>query len=883
MGLRTLLFLREIEKVSWSTSDGPSGLYLRGKPEDVGYEARKVNLIGQDDEGDDIKEDWLVFSRRVFNRGVEAGHVEIAFMLNDATGQNLSVQRAVDSPLIVFFPTVLPTHLGFLIQGPYRTTPSRDNVPLDNSWNQHLVEETAILLVDSMKGLRELGLLNVPALQCLIPNTSLRDRFSPLFQAIEEALMKEPLLPAYGGGHVAGQNAKVARTRELRDLIGPDQLRRLFPSDNKIAWLNDGITADRTPGLYKYITEELNVEVIIPHWLVRKLTKEFLEAQADEWIQRLYEFLNGQRALLQRLKWMPLVRLEDGSHTVAFVNGEPKAYLPRETPTGYTTVKPTVCISSEARAFLRSLGLRVPDLVDDVITNVFPKYRKNQVDITDQEYQTDVERVLAASATDSTAQRNNLLDALRRSKFVSAVDAGNGSRRFVRPDEAYLSTQRLKDLFEGVPGVMFLDDSREFLQGEDIQNLLKKTGTAEHLARVEVESSLTWQEKKNLRGDEDYTRERGVEDYTLRGLDPLLAVLTNLANDEALNRAGLLWEAMDDMAPDDVLDWLTRWNRELIFHGSYRWFYYTKKEAKFNAHFVKTLRETAWVPDNSGVLQVPSAVVFKGTGWKKNDILAKVIPFKPAPRATPDSLTKLADESGIEPGALKLLKEKGLTSEADVRELIALRELATESDAPSEETVATDALGNTSGTPTNDEPGGTSPDTYSAPSNVPGSKKQTSKKTTETKTNTKGTQRKFVSYIAVSPDEETEDPDTAAHHRRMKLEEQAIDLILSKEPNLRKTPTHNPGYDLTEEDVEGNTIRWIEVKSMAGTLMEHPATMTRKQFEFANKCQDSYWLYVVERAGTSGQSTIIRIKNPAGRAQRFTYDHGWTNVSEGPN
>jgi hypothetical protein len=26
--------------------------------------------------------------------------------------------------LVVFFPTVLPTHVGHLIQGPYRTTPS---------------------------------------------------------------------------------------------------------------------------------------------------------------------------------------------------------------------------------------------------------------------------------------------------------------------------------------------------------------------------------------------------------------------------------------------------------------------------------------------------------------------------------------------------------------------------------------------------------------------------------------------------------------------------------------------------------------------------------------------------------------------------------------
>jgi hypothetical protein len=39
-----------------------------------------------------------------------------------------AVQPLAKSPLVVFFPTVVESHLGFLVQGPYRTTPSRDNM-----------------------------------------------------------------------------------------------------------------------------------------------------------------------------------------------------------------------------------------------------------------------------------------------------------------------------------------------------------------------------------------------------------------------------------------------------------------------------------------------------------------------------------------------------------------------------------------------------------------------------------------------------------------------------------------------------------------------------------------------------------------------------------
>ena len=133
LGLRTLLFLREIEEISWSVVDGPSGLYLRNNPEVIGNGARRVVLIGQDDARDDVEEEWIVFSRQVFNEGINAGYVEVAFVLNrdiaSSNNKNVSVGSVTDSQLVVFFPTVLSTHLGFVVQGPYRTTPSGTMFP----------------------------------------------------------------------------------------------------------------------------------------------------------------------------------------------------------------------------------------------------------------------------------------------------------------------------------------------------------------------------------------------------------------------------------------------------------------------------------------------------------------------------------------------------------------------------------------------------------------------------------------------------------------------------------------------------------------------------------------------------------------------------------
>ena len=120
-----------------------------------------------------------------------------------------------------------------------------------------------------------------------------------------------------------------------------------------------------------------------------------------------------------------------------------------------------------------------------LLRTYLPKYRKTQVDIPDDEYQSDIEQVLTAFDTDSTSQRSELLSKLRGVKFIAAVDAYRGDCYFARPDEVYMATEKLKGLFEGVPNVSMVDVSRPYLRGERIRDLLRAAGTPERLVRVQ--------------------------------------------------------------------------------------------------------------------------------------------------------------------------------------------------------------------------------------------------------------------------------------------------------------------------------------------------------------------------------------------------------------
>ena len=84
----------------------------------------------------------------------------------------------------------------------------------------------------------------------------------------------------------------------------------------------------------------------------------------------------------------------------------------------------------------------------------------------------------------------------------------------------------------------------------------------------------------------------------------------------------------------------------------------------------------------------------------------------------------------------------------------------------------------------------------------------------------------FVSYVGVHADIDADAPDGLDHEMRMALEEKAIRVILQYEPELQRTPTHNPGFDLYEPGEDGEPLRWIEVKAMSGSLKDRPVGLS---------------------------------------------------------
>ncbi len=898
LGSSALLFLRRIKEISWDAGGTHSGDFLRDEDHLDDF-ASIVTIIGQDSERPgDTDEEWLLFRRRAGGSEKEL-FVEVAFAVDRSDrAADWQIRQRSQSRLSVFFPTAVDTHCGVAIQGPYETTPSRDNVKRADPWNHALVAQTATVIVDALRWLRDAGRLTPAVLQCLPIRSDAYEGeggrlFAPLYQAVLDAIRSEPLLPTYDGGFVAAEGAVIG-TRDLRALLSRDQLSQLLGSES--AWLSEGITEDRTADLYNYLTRAADVRALTPEFLIPRLTREFLEEQDDDWVRALYEFLVGLSLGRTRLESRPLVRLADGSQVPAVINGEPAAYLLGDdsTITGFPLVKREVVLTEASRRFVQEkLGLTEPDPVEDVIRHVLPKYRPRAIDATD--YEEDLRRICHAASSDSTSRRARLIEALGTSYFVRAIDLGTDKNYFAQPGQVYLPTQRIRTLLAGVTNVLVLDDSIEALAGEEVRKIVREAGALDYLRPIERRNMLSRDEMSALSDlsgmPRSSTAKDVVVDWDIAGLDGLLDLLPTLDVEEQSERSALLWEALRDLEHN---------RSQGVFSATYRWSYYGNYSTDFAPRFLGQLTDRLWVFSDGG-LHVPDSVEFEATGWREHPFLQSKIRFKPP------IIDELAVQAGFEPEMLDLLKLRGIRTLDDLRQLLPDEpetELA-EADAAPVEPIQPDptTAGDQDGDESNSD-GDSDVDSSEASSSTslgtrdllhwdtegeatmePVGHEHSSTPVgggsggrREQRNRARGTRTAFHSFVGVWHDDVDADADSATYEERMALEDAAIDLILSQEPDLVRMPPGNPGYDLEERDRAGNLLRVVEVKALRVSFDERPAAISSTQFEAAQKYGTQFWLYIVERAGEP-DARIIRIHDPIAQASHFSFDKGWAQVA----
>jgi hypothetical protein len=645
-----MLFLRHIQEIEWSTPDGQTGCYVRQEtPSGAGR--RRVSVIGETEDRAD-EETWLIFEAPFANnRSSVPLRVEAAFNLaREKDNDRESVAPVNGAMLSVYFPTEKPTGLGFLIQGPYRTTPARDNVPPEDPDNQRLVAATAKLVVSALGQLKELNLLTVRALQTLPLRQSdfmTGSMFRPIFEAVAEALKTEPLIPTDDGGFVSATQARISRGAELRRLFPAETLTALQGAASQLRWVSAEITQDRTADLYAFFRQILQIEEVDPASVVRQLGRPFLEGMSDEWLAQFYEFLLTQEALWRepRKTWetpgparsVPIIRLEDGTHVVPFrKDGSAAAYLTAPFERGDTPLVRQIFVKNEqTRAFLEKLGIGEFDVIATVREKIVPKYQAGRAPVPAAEHLEDIRFIAQSLSGDAAAKRSGLLSLARNSPCVRARNAVTGEESYRKPGEVYYSSDELRMYFEGNTSAWFLSD----LYPEELGDSLEALGVARTIRIQQPDRTTDWQGNTILAND------RGSHERGLEGFDPDFDVdgLKYAVSHPTLQRSVYIWEKI--ARPHN------RQIRGVIEKSSYKDFRNAERSDSWSK-MGEYLSGFAWLP-RSGRFVKPAAISLDDLPqeFDRDEALAARLQLKV------DEVATLARKVGVDVEVFTLAKQ----------------------------------------------------------------------------------------------------------------------------------------------------------------------------------------------------------------------------------
>ena len=687
LNVRTLLFLRNIDEIVWHVDGGESGLYLRQTENENGGSFRKVSVIGETRSEswlagklvDNVEsESWLVFERAIVDPdGIAVKPVEIAFLIDpeSAEGNAVEIMMTPDSPLFVFFATEKDTNLGFLVQGPYKTTPARDNIPRDDPWNAYLLGETAQFIVDVLQNLKDMGLLTVSVLETL----PIRERyfppesmFRPLYDRVLRALKDESLLPALGGGFIRGRDAILGRGDDVRTLLDSEQLLALFGDDideyggerNKsLKWLSEKITQERTSDLRRYLISWLDIEEVTPESFARRVGSRFLSEQSDSWLIKLYKFMGRQPALWKRaaykssrfrfnredgpIRHKEFVRLEDGRQVKAFSEDETVAvYLPhahgeaQQLP--LPTIKSELVRDSEAQKFFRTLGVQEPDITAVVLELVLPRYDSDKVEVSEQNHRGYIDLIVMALQDVSSKRRQELISRLKQCKFLVGSNAATNEAAYRLPQELYVRSEELSLFLEGNPDAWFLD--RRY-SDEQIEAFLDS----------ELGLSNDWRVEQRLadqKGHVTLHRYRGRHERGLDGFDPECNVdhLEFALHSPTVERSLFVWKKVAEQLRLQIRGRVEKATRQTYENS--------QTKATFST-LGKLLRSNPWLPDVTGKFHKPSELSLADLPetFDRDEGLASQLGMRGSKQVVLAGLEVLAERSGFEVADLDLLRE----------------------------------------------------------------------------------------------------------------------------------------------------------------------------------------------------------------------------------
>lgn len=574
IGKDELIFLSNLCRIDWKIGDDAG--YVE-KATDEASETRSLITLETHD-----KSERFELYRRSFTIENKLLECKIAFALN-TDDRYISIGT---NPLYVFFPTVVPTNLQFLVHAPYKTTPNRETINFSDPQNQTITDNIVELYKSVLKDMAERNVLDVETMG-LFPLSSQNGELSQkLFEASVFLYKTHPLIPTREGGYALPLSLFSLNGELDHTFFYESQIHTLF---DKTAWIDEAFYKPIHLVLKRFLNSYLNVMEYKLNDILHSVTEDFLVAQSNEWMGTLYgEFDKAKHYVNLYLINRPLARLED-SRQIPFKSerGDIQVYIHPGMSTRFQCLHPDTTVSTGAKSFLSSIGVKSPDIIDEIKEFILPTITTLSKDPDSTEtYLQGMGALLEIYNDSEPSNRSRIVELIKNSPCILSIHSAE--RKCVRPHEVYLPTTSLKRCFAGDISITMLDDELWSLLNETElgASLLFQTRPVVQTIPPHIDSA----HKERLRHT-PLVVDRGGDDFSWEGLEHLFS--TPIDKELSL----IIWNFLITYLDE----------KRNILRGYYRWQSSANNhEKEFDSKIGVLLKQTAWLYDHNGDAYKPT-------------------------------------------------------------------------------------------------------------------------------------------------------------------------------------------------------------------------------------------------------------------------------------
>ena len=592
-----------------------------------------------------------------------------------------------------FFPTQNDTGLNFIIHAPFLLTSSREGISVNEPHNLTMIDLLAELAADALICLRDIGkaqglrliddniLKIIPVDESAFNVEQGKISFMPFFTKIKEKMRTEKILPT-ATGYVERENAYWADVIRLTEIFSDKQLRQIANNPNadwvftKTFRKSNDVNPDYVDEITRnYLDDnailggrnDFNSQKIGK--TVQGIDGNFIKKQPFDWLHKFYQWIaeNSRRINIAKVK--PFFLDDQGNVTAAFDNtGKAILFLPTKGLSGYPTVHPKLLANPETAKFLESnIGIKEPDLKDEIYTKILPKYDAKQVN----------------SQSESTYLRKIFLYYKRcplekMEKYISDLKAVIYFRtlnsKYCLPKILYFPEDELIEYFDAAGIDAHFLDIDFYLKAlfgltnkKMVYEFFKLSGVADEVRCKEKSGDNAFYliHQRELPQPKN-TSPKKITTWIERYIEGALEIIVLIVKQKDAQKSFLLWKRL--VAINQKVGKL----KDTL--GVYKYTFRNKDmEEKFTPVYVKQMIEKfAWIVDKKGIFRKPKDITIDEMAKDydtKSDSAREVLEFFGITNLAPAAKRLTATEQKLIAIAQKL-EEAGIT-EDEINKIIA--------------------------------------------------------------------------------------------------------------------------------------------------------------------------------------------------------------------